>query len=750
MLDLVENPEKKYQPDELFSMLIDMVRLYNKNESDIELLKKAYAIALEAHGDQKRASGEPYIIHPIHVALILSEIKMDTPSLIAAIMHDVVEDTDFTGEDLQKEFGKEVANLVDGVTKLSAISASRRKQEGENTAIKSRLDKQAENLKKIFLAMAKDIRVILIKVADRMHNLRTLSFLPEHKQKYISQETLEIFAPIAGRLGMWEFKWQLEDLAFYYLEKEKYLEISQGVSLRRKEREEVIEQVKNTIRKSLLEVGLTDVYIEGRSKHLHSVYQKMKKKDCTLDEVFDLTAVRIVVNTIRECYQVLGIVHNLWMPLKDRFKDYIALPKSNNYRSLHTSVYGPGNEPLEVQIRTWEMHQVNEFGIAAHWAYKEGGKIDINMTNEVYPWIRKILDFEDESKDAREYVENLKLELLDTEVFVFTPKGEVIDLPAGSTPLDFAYTIHTEVGHRCIGAKVNSKIVPIEYQLKNADIVEILTSKHGTPSRDWLKICKSNNAKNKIRQWFKKERREENLVRGREIVERELKRNRLDISLNNADVFGKIARKYNFNTVDDLFASVGYGETSAITIAHRATEMLAPEKPLIPEPAPEPPKKVKRKRKSKSPVQAEGIETLMVKFAKCCAPVRGDDIIGYITIGKGMSVHRKGCTSFASIAKNKDRIINVFWNEDEQETLFTVQLELEGLDRTGLLSEIMNKVNERKIHANSAFAWSKGAMAVIKISIDVKSKSELEELTVALHGLKGVVRVTRTTRKTGE
>jgi GTP pyrophosphokinase len=440
----------------------------------------------------------------------------------------------------------------------------------------------------------------------------------------------------------------------------------------------------------------------------------MKKKNCTLDEVFDLTAVRIVVNTIRECYQVLGIVHNLWMPLKDRFKDYIALPKSNNYRSLHTSVYGPGNEPLEVQIRTWEMHQVNEFGIAAHWAYKEGGKIDINMTSDVYPWIRKILDFEDESKDAREYVENLKLELLDTEVFVFTPKGEVIDLPAGSTPLDFAYTIHTEVGHRCIGAKVNSKIVPIEYQLK-------------------------------------KERREENLVRGRDIVERELKRNRFDISLNNAEIFGKIARKYNFTTVDDLFASVGYGETSAITIIHRVSEALAPDKPALPQEIPaEPPKKVKRKRRSKSPVQVEGIETLMVKFAKCCAPVRGDDIIGYITLGKGVSVHRRGCASFASIAKNKDRIVNVYWNEDEQETLFTVQLELEGLDRTGLLSEIMNKVNERKIHANSAFAWSKGAMAIIKISIDVQSKYQMEELVKSLHGLKGVVRVTRTTRRTGE
>lgn len=745
---LEQQPTQTSIQQQVFEEILGLVKSYNKNEKELELLVKAYNLAADAHKEQFRASGEPYIVHPLEVAKILAQVHMDIPTLTAAILHDVVEDTKIENDQLAEIFGREVASLVDGVTKLTAISASKQQNQSRQKT-KVKVDKQAENLKKIFLAMARDIRVILIKVADRLHNLRTLDALPPHKQKYISQESLEIFAPIAARLGMWEFKWQIEDLAFKYLFPEDYLELVESVAKKRQEREKTLEPVKQTIQKTLAGVGVKDAKIEGRPKHLYSIFQKMQKKKCTLDEIYDLTAVRIIVKTVRECYQVLGIIHNLWMPFQERFKDYIALPKSNNYRSLHTTVYGPGNEPLEVQIRTNEMHQVNEFGIAAHWAYKETGKTDINVTKDIYPWIRKILDFQDDSRDAREYIENLKLDLLDSEVFVFTPRGDVIDLPAGSTPIDFAYSIHTEVGHRCIGAKVNSKIVPIEYRLKNADIIEILTSKHGTPSLDWLKFCQSNNAKNKIRQWFKKEKREENIERGKEMIERELKRIKLDVSLNNQEAYGQVAKKYNFVSIDDLLASVGYGETSPVTVVHRLMDIVAPERSAAKvEPLHEPPKKRVRKRKSKSPVQIEGIQNLMIKFAKCCLPVRGDEIVGYVTLGKGVSIHRKNCPSFAALSKNKERIVNVFWSEESMETLYGVQLAIEAWDRPGLVADVLEQVNERKIIAKSCLAWTKPQGALVKLAIDVKSKDQMEELIKGLNRIKGVSKVYRIAKKT--
>lgn len=741
--------KKNDSPDELFNELIDLVKRYDTDKKQLAVLEKAYRKASEAHKTQFRASGEPYIIHPLQAAKILARVKMDIPTIAAAILHDVIEDTPLSYDDIKNDFGKTVADLVEGVTKLTAISETKEIGNARPSS-SSRLDKQAENLRKIFLAMSKDIRVILIKIADRLHNLQTLDALPERKRKAISRETLEIFAPITGRLGMWEFKWQLEDLAFSHLRPEKFKKLVQMVDQRRKEREIMVKEVMEKIQKSLEEVGLKDIDIEGRPKHLYSIYQKMENKNRSLNEIYDLTAIRVIVNTVRECYQVLGVVHNLWMPFQDRFKDYIAMPKSNNYRSLHTTVYGPGNQPVEVQIRTREMHRVNEFGIAAHWAYKEGAsKVDVDMFSEIYPWIRRILDWEDESKDAREYIENLKLDLIESEVFVFTPKGDVIDLPAGSTPIDFAYRIHTEVGHRCIGAKVNSKIVPIEYKLKNADIVEILTSKHGTPSLDWLKIARSTHARNKIRQWFKKERKEENIARGKDAVSAELKRNRIEISLSNADVFGKIAERYNFKTIDDLFASVGYGETGPMTILNRVRDLIGKKKKQkVTKPSDEELKRRRKKRrKSKSPVRIKGVENLMVRFARCCSPVWGDDVIGYITMGKGVSIHRLDCPNYQHLSQNPERIVEVEWIETAEEKAFTVEIEVDAWDRSGILSEVMNVMNEMNFYLRSAKAWAKGPKAIIKVLLDVSSKQELDKLTNKLKKIKSVIRVFRVSRR---
>ncbi|MHB2019050.1 MAG: RelA/SpoT family protein, partial [Candidatus Xenobia bacterium] len=485
-----------YDIEEMMEDLLVRVGEYNPN-ANFDMIRKAFQVANQAHGPQIRQSGEPYIIHPIEVARILTVLRMDTASICAALLHDTVEDTSLTIDECRDAFGPEVAQLVDGVTKLTAISDG--KERGEHT-FKTKADAQAENLRKILLAMAKDIRVILIKLADRLHNLRTLGSLREDKQRRIAQESLEIFAPIASRLGIFKLKWEIEDLAFMYLYPEEYKRTVQLVSRQRQERERVIPKVLGSLQTKLQELGIK-AHLEWRPKHYFSIYQKMQNKQRGLDEIYDLIAVRIIVNTQEECYTALGAVHSLWMPIKDRIKDYIAVPKSNHYRSLHTTVFGPGDEPLEIQIRTWEMHKINDYGIAAHWAYKEGKEFnkEVNLAREIYPWVRLILDWQDESKDAREYVENLKLDVLSSEVFVFTPDGDVLDLPAGSGPIDFAYRVHTDVGHHCVGAKVNTRMVPLDYQLQNGDIVEIMTSKHSTPSLDWLKIARSRHARTKIR-----------------------------------------------------------------------------------------------------------------------------------------------------------------------------------------------------------------------------------------------------------
>src|SRR5690606_39130847 len=528
-------------------------------EEDIQRIEKAYRFAEKAHAGQKRKSGEPYVNHPVAVATILADLQMDATTLVAAILHDVVEDTGVTLELVREEFGETVSKLVDGVTKL-----------GKRMKYKSNEERQAENHRKMFVAMAQDIRVILIKLADRLHNMRTLKYLPEEKQRRIANETLEIFAPLAHRLGISTIKWELEDIALRYLNPQQYYRIANLMRKKRAEREQYLQEIIRVLRERLEKTGIK-AEISGRPKHIYSIYRKMVTKHKQFNEIYDLLAVRVIVDTVRDCYAVLGIIHTIWKPMPGRFKDYIAMPKPNMYQSLHTTVIGPSGEPIEVQISTWEMHKTAEYGNAAHWAYKEGTQVQTGTFEEKLKWFRKILKMQQESQDAQEFVENLKIDLFSDSVFVFTSKGDVVELPAGSVTLDFAYRIHTEVGNQCIGAKVNGKFVPLDYKLKTGDIVEILTSKHSYgPSQDWLKMVKSSHARNKIRNWFKKQRREESVAKGREMIENLLRKYDFNASEVLTDErVEEVARKFNFSNEEDMYAAVGYGGLSAAQVVHR-------------------------------------------------------------------------------------------------------------------------------------------------------------------------------------
>lgn len=730
----------------VFLELQEKVKSY-LSDAELELLNRAYEFAEAAHKGQRRASGEEYILHPVEVARILANLKMDISTLVAALLHDTVEDTAASGEVLKEKFGDEVALLVDGVTKLSAISASKEKSPVPLSTTKSKADAQAENLRKIFIAMARDIRVILIKLADRLHNLRTLCSLSPDKQRFIAKETLEIYAPLTSRLGMWQLKWELEDLAFSFLEPDRFREVVETVSQKRQERERIIPEVLKALDEKLMEFNIK-AHLEWRPKHFYSIYKKMENRGVGYDEIYDLIAVRVIVSTEEECYTALGAVHSLWIPLKDRIKDYIAVPKSNNYRSLHTTVYGPGNQPLEVQIRTWEMHRINDFGIAAHWAYKEGKreKRDINLFQQIYPWIKRMLDWQGDSMDAKEYIENLKLDLLQNQVFIFTPRGDVIDLPAGATSIDFAYRIHTDVGNRCVGAKVNTKIVPLEYKLQNADIVEIITSKHGTPSRDWLKLAKAGHTKNKIRQWFKRERRDENIIRGKEMLERELKKHRLENTMSDGALFQAIVKKMNFLAFEDLLASIGYGETHVTTVLMKLRDELPKDK--AEEVLPTLKRVTTKKKKLGQAVVVKGIDNVLVRFSKCCTPVPGDEVFGFITLGKGVSVHRKDCPNFSSLAENPERFIDVTWDSGQSEPIYSVEIEVDAWDRSGLLGEIMAVINENKVPARSCKAWTRRNMALIKLGLDIANKEQLEFLMTKIRKVKSVTGVSRVTHLT--
>lgn len=715
--------------------LTDIIKKYNP-ASDVEIVERAYDYAAEAHNGQKRVSGEDYIFHPLEVAKILAELNMDNITIAAAILHDVIEDTKCTYEDCKNLFGEEIAMLVDGVTKLGKLE------------YKTKEEQQAESLRKMFIAMAKDIRVVLIKLADRLHNMRTLRFMPPEKQKEKAKETMEIYAPIAHRLGISKIKWEMEDLALRYLEPKGYYELVDKVAKKRKEREEEINHVIEILKERFKELGI-DAHIEGRPKSFYSIYRKMYYQNKSFEQIFDLTAVRIIVDTVKDCYGVLGIVHTLWKPIPGRFKDYIAMPKPNMYQSLHTTLLGSEGQPFEVQIRTWEMHKTSEIGIAAHWKYKEG-KTSQSEFDEKLKWLRQMLEWQNEIKDTREFMETLKVDLFTDEVYVFTPKGDVVDLPVESTPIDFAYKIHSQIGNRCIGAKINGRIVPLDYKLQNGDIVEVITSTVANgPSRDWLKIVKSSQAKNKIRQWFKKEKREENIQKGKELLEKEIRRHGYTASqLLRAEWMENIYRKFSLHSVDDMYSSLGYGGLTPNQIItklkeeFRKTQKLEEREEESIERQVEKAQERKKKHNSTG-VKVKGIENILIRFSKCCNPVPGDKIVGYITKGRGVSIHQKDCPNVADLMNEEERFIEVEWNS-QTKVSYNADVEVRATDRKGLLAEITNIIDESKVNINSFHSrTTKDKMAIINFILEINDIEQLNKLIRKFRKIEGVMDVFR-------
>ncbi|MGZ7443612.1 RelA/SpoT family protein [Paenibacillus sp. TH7-28] len=717
--------------------LLEKASAYIK-EPELQRIRVAYEFAEQAHHGQVRKSGEPYILHPLAVADIVVNMQMDALSIIAALLHDVVEDTTVSLKEIQEHFGNDCALLVDGLTKLERIK------------FRSKEEQQNENYRKMFIAMAQDIRVIVIKLADRLHNMRTLKYQSEESQRRIAYETLEIFCPIANRLGISAIKWEMEDIALRYLNPQQYYRIANLMRKKRAEREEYIKNVIARIAEKLEEMGV-QADLSGRPKHIYSVYKKMTTKNKQFNEIYDLLAIRIIVENIKDCYATLGIIHTLWKPMPGRFKDYIAMPKANMYQSLHTTVVGPNGEPTEVQIRTWEMHRTAEYGIAAHWAYKEGSGAN-GLVNKI-TFFNEILELQHEAKDASEFVESLKMDFFSDLVFVFTPSGEVIELPAGSVPLDFAYRIHTEVGNRTIGAKVNGRIVPLDHRLKTGDIVEILTSKHSYgPSQDWLKIAQSSHARSKIKQWFKKEKREENVEKGREAIERELKRAGIEPpSFMTDEKLLEAAKKYAFNDIDDMLSAIGFGGITASQVVTKLTEKLRKEQEeaaghieLTSEvkevKAPE-----ERKHRPTNGVVVKGIDNLLVRFARCCNPVPGDEIVGYITRGRGVSVHRSDCPNIPSGADGEEaaRVIDVEW-EDAIEANYSVDIEITGHDRRNFLNEVLQAVSESKTNISAVSGRSdKNKMALVHMTILIRNTDHLQSVVEKIKRVKDVYTVHR-------
>lgn len=720
--------------------LLEKASTYLK-ENDLKRIKDAYDFADQAHFGQVRKSGEPYILHPLAVAEILVNMEMDVTSVIAALLHDVVEDTTVSLESVREQFGPTCAMLVDGLTKLEKIQY-RTKEEHQN-----------ENYRKMFVAMAKDIRVILIKLADRLHNMRTLKYQSEESQRRIADETLEIFCPIAHRLGISAIKWEMEDIALRYLNPQQYYRIANLMKKKRAEREQYIQELISRIKEKLHEMGI-EGDISGRPKHLYSIFKKMTSKNKQFNEIYDLLAIRIIVDNIKDCYATLGIIHTLWKPMPGRFKDYIAMPKPNMYQSLHTTVVGPKGEPTEVQIRTWDMHRTSEYGIAAHWAYKEGTVVPAGNFGDKMTLFREILELQNDTSDAAEFVESLKMDFFTDLVYVFTPKGEVFELPAGSVPLDFAYRIHTEVGNRTIGAKVNGRIVPLDYQLNTGDIVEILTSKHSYgPSQDWVKIAQSSHARTKIKQWFKKERREENVAKGKELIERELKRLGIDPpTLMTEERLLEVARKFNFNDIEDMMSAVGFNGITAAQICTRLTERLRKETEeanilqLTNEVKEVRSSASEKKHRPTHGVSVKGVDNLLVRFARCCNPVPGDDIIGYITRGRGISVHRSDCPNIPTIEDGNDeteRVIEVAW-EDSVEANYSVEIEITGHNRNGLLNEVLQAVSESKTHISAVSGRSdKNKMAMVHMTILIRNIDHLQSVVDKIKRVKDVYSVQR-------
>ncbi len=747
--DSISTPEAVYDPDALFTKLEGMVESY-VSEEELAMVRHAYEFARDAHAGQKRKSGEPFIVHPIQVAIILADLKMDAETVCAALLHDTVEDTEVSAELVEEEFGEGVRNLVEGVTKITRIE------------VESLSDEQAATIRKMLVAMSKDIRVIVIKLADRLHNMRTLASLREDRRIYKSRETLEIYAPIAHRLGINSIKWELEDLAFFYLEPNKYKQVSRMVTESRDEREAYLGNVIDIITDEMGKVGI-DARVMGRPKHLYSIYQKMTKKGKGFSEIYDLIAVRIIVPTVKDCYSALGAVHTLWHPMPGRFKDYIAMPKYNMYQSLHTTVMGPTGRPLEVQIRTEEMHRASEYGVAAHWRYKEGtGKVAASELDRQLAWLREMVDWQDETEDSREFLKSLKMDLDNTEVYVFTPNGDVKTLRAGATPVDFAYAVHTEVGNHCVGAKVNGSIVPLTYELKMGDRVEVLTSKSATPSRDWLNIVSTPSARNKIRSYFSKASRSSDRQVGHDMLMREMRKHGFGISNARATrALKSVAEAMGFNDSDDMFVQLARGKESAQHIANRLLKLLvdsAKEEEVKPRIGTGEAStgvmapmltSVKRPKKhethSSNGVVVKGIDDVLIRLSRCCNPVPGDEIVGFVTRGRGVSVHRADCPNADDLRRNPERLIEVSWEgSPSRSALYKVEIYIEALDRMNLLLDVTRVLSELGANVLSCTTNThRDGMVEMRFLFEISDLTKIEKSLNEIEKIEGVFEAKR-------
>ena len=757
----IEAVEEFLSPEELYSDLITRVKKYHPSD-DISMIEKAARIANEAHKNQVRQSGEPYIIHPLHVAIILADLELDKETIVAGILHDVVEDTILTKEQIAAEFGDEIALLVDGVTKLKHFNADSDSKNGDDDKYlqdqsQDKLDVQAENLRKMFLAMAKDIRVILIKLADRLHNMRTLNHMPPEKQQRIARETLDIYSPIAQRLGISKIKVELDDLSLKYLRPDVYYDLVNKIAIRKAEREQYIEKIVAEVRRHIGNAHI-DAVIDGRIKHFFSIHKKMVNQGKTIDQIYDLFAVRIIVESVKDCYAALGVIHEMYKPIPGRFKDYIAMPKANMYQSLHTTLIGSNGQPFEIQIRTFEMHRAAEYGIAAHWKYKEAsdGKKVESQEEEKLTWLRQILEWQRDMSDNREFMKLLKsdLDLFSDNVYCFTPKGEVKNLPAGSTPIDFAYAIHSAVGNKMVGARVNGKLVTIDYEIKNGDRIEILTSQNSKgPSRDWLKICKSTQAKNKINQWFRSEFKEDNLTRGKEMFASYCKAKNIDFyGIMKPEYMEIILKKYGFKDWDSVMAAIGHGGLKEGQIANRMLEAYERDhkKDISDEDILESVKenaqgRLQHTKKSKSGILVKGLDDIAVHFSKCCNPVPGDDIIGYVTRGRGVSIHRTDCINMLNLSEfDRHRIIEADWADTEADEKYLAEVSIYANNRNGLLADISRVLTERNISILRVNTRnSKQGLATLDVAFEVGGKEELTRVVDQIRRIESVVDIER-------
>lgn len=743
---VIPKEEEQATPEELYARLIEKIKHYHPSADDLRMIDKAYNFAKKSHGDQKRKSGEPYIIHPIHTALILADLELDKESIMAGLLHDVMEDTAATREIMIKEFGEEVTDLVDGVTKLTKLDYD-----------VDKVEEQAENLRKMFLAMAKDIRVILIKLADRLHNMRTLMYMTPEKQKEKSKETMDIYAPIADRLGISKIKIELDDLALRYLEPEKYKELVDGVHERLEHREEFMSNLIAEVAGYIEKAGIKAT-IDGRVKHYFSIYKKMTMQHKTLDQIYDVFAVRIIVDSVMECYGALGIIHEKYTPVPGRFKDYIAMPKQNMYQSLHTTLIGPNGQPFEIQIRTYEMHKTAEYGIAAHWKYKENITGDGDNEEQKIAWLRQILEWQRDMSDNHEFINLLKddLNMFSERVYCFTPNGDVKNLPSGSTPIDFAYSIHSAVGNKMVGARVNGKMVNIDYKLQNGDRVEIITSNNSTgPSRDWLKVVQSTQAKNKINVWFKQQNKEENIVKGKELIEKYCKAKNINLSeILKPAYMEKVRLKYSYKEWDSLIASIGHGGLKEGQIVNKLLDEYEKEHKVeitdddVLKDTNNNKANVPRKSNSKSGIIVEGMDDVAVRFSKCCSPVPGDEIVGFVTRGRGVSIHRTDCINIMNLPDiERGRLIEASWAADEgkQEGKYMTEIVIYANNRVGILTDLSRIFTERNIDVNSINSrTSKSDIATITMTFAIQGTEELNSLIAKIRTIDSIIDIERT------